>query len=140
MATSGTKPKARAARWPWLTHGVILACVGVFLATYLPSRATLEQSEAKVAQASFYYLAHPYLRADARVLSAPSPWIAEEARAAYLAERERSGAGPVPESEIRRQQTELDALLVEADALLAALPYRAWGVVPANFDPKTLGT
>ena len=140
MATSVGKPKARAARWPWVTHAVILACVGVFLVTYLPSRATIAESEAKVKQAAYYFVGHPYLNAEPRLLTAVGQRIAREARAAYLDDREQSGAAALPEATVRHQQAKLEAMLVQADTLRAALPYGDWGVVPARFDRKTLGT
>jgi membrane associated rhomboid family serine protease len=114
-------------RQPWVTYGIILSCVLVFLVTHVMNSDVNANAERLVEDAYEYWAAHPYLE--------PAPRLTEITGDRGSATREEfweeSGESPVPASSLEMEQKRFDELTEQAFAALEKHPWYRFGLIPS---------
>lgn len=111
-------------RLPWVTFSILAACLVVFIISPRSGPAMEEPSERHLEVLEFF-LEHPYLELDPRVLP---PALAEEIVAAAV---------PADDAPLDLLQQKLDHLTTRWLESLKSYPMRRWGFVPN--DPTLSG-
>ncbi|MCH9646949.1 MAG: rhomboid family intramembrane serine protease [Deltaproteobacteria bacterium] len=111
-------------RLPWVTFSILAACLVVFVLSPRGGPAMEEPSKRHLEVLEFF-LEHPYLELDPRVLP---PAMLEEIVAA---------AAPADDAPVDLLQKKLDRLTAEWLESLKSYPMRRWGFVPN--DPTLSG-
>jgi membrane associated rhomboid family serine protease/tetratricopeptide (TPR) repeat protein len=117
-------------RQPWVTYGIILSCVLVFLVTHVFNRDISADAERLVREAVEYWAAHPYLEAPPRLAGITGD-PGSAAREDFYALWESSGEPPIPVSTLDAEQKRLDELTERAFAALEKHPWYRFGLIPA---------
>jgi membrane associated rhomboid family serine protease len=121
-------------RHPWVTYGIMILCVALFLLTHFAHQARVRQSVELLSEAVEYHLEHPYLQLDPRLQAIV--WGDEPGAAgqALRAPGEKNGRGTPDGQFSALEQVELDGLTQTGFDALAATPLYRWGLVPADFS------
>jgi membrane associated rhomboid family serine protease len=117
-------------RQPWVTYGIILSCVLVFLVTHVMNSDVNANAERLVEDAYEYWAAHPYLEPAPRlteITGDPGSAVREE----FYAIWEESGESPVPASSLEMEQKRFDELTEQAFAALEKHPWYRFGLIPS---------
>jgi len=117
-------------RQPWVTYGIILACVLVFLATHVFNRDMSADGERLLEEAVEYLAAHPYLEPAPRLTGITGD-PGSAAREEFYAIWEESGEPPIPASTLEAEQAKLDELTKRAFTALEAHPWYRFGLIPS---------
>jgi membrane associated rhomboid family serine protease len=123
-------------RQPWVTYGIILSCALVFLLTHYGSGEVAREAERCVEDAYDYWVDHPYLEADPRLVDIngdPRSAIREE----FYAIWEETGEPPIPVSTLDMEQGRFDELTEQAFATLEKHPWHRFGLIPSA--PTAIG-
>ncbi len=138
-------------RLPWVTIGIMLSCVLVFLATDDAGFDTAPDRDTMMEDASGYWRDHAYLDAAPEVRTHVAYDVMPNQRSQYLALLVDESMPGQPDSltELLAEQAELDRLTryalgdglpPEAAAAAANNPFTRWGFVPATFSVLALLT
>lgn len=120
-------------RHPWVTYGLILACLAIFLHTNSRERETRLESERLLSEALEYYFEHPYLEPDSRLATYMTGPQAEQLNDMILTIQQAEEDLPfLLPSEVEARQAELDDRFELAFAKIAEHPFRRWGLVAAH--------
>jgi len=121
-------------RLPWVSFGLMGACLLVFLLTSVGTGVE-EEIEEDVGAAIEYFLEHPYLELDPELLRMTLG--GDEETAAIQIELLRETVKPDRETGREEQQGTLDRLTETALDAIRSHPFRRFGLVPAS--PSLLG-
>ena len=125
-------------RIPWVSAGLIVACVLVQVLLSTSFADDEAETERRLGQAIQFLVRHPYLSASPELVSL----LSEEGRAALeevRADWGTSGALVSP-AMAAQEQERLDGMTVEAFTLLQSLPSHRFGFIPADPWPPALVT
>ncbi len=117
-------------RQPWVTYGIILSCLLVFLITQFGSGETAREAELRVEDAHKYWRAHPYLEAAPRLTEITGD-PGSASRDEFYAIWEETGEPPVPVDFLETEQERLDELTERALAALERHPWHRFGLIPS---------
>ena len=129
-------------RLPWVTFGVMIACVVSFvLSGEFGDTAERDMRAAeKVVPAIEHYLEHPYLELDPELEELAFGGAGELERQSLLEIYREEFPEPSDRETVREEQEELDRLTVEALGGLETHPYIRWGLIPSRPSPITFIT
>lgn len=118
-------------RWPWVSIAIASLCILVFLGLLL-SEKKAERVALEAARKVFVYAADkPHLVIDEDLLFGETAALLDEVREDHWWSYDEQEPGV---AEIRRQQAELDRLTSLWRRRTAAVPIRAFGLVPAELS------
>ncbi len=119
-------------RKPWITYGLVVACLAAFFATWGMDDARLGEAEEGLWDAYAYWEEHPYLPANDRLVRAFGPLDAETV--AYW----EANGGVLPDVlTIEAEAAELFARIAVVEENLEGHAWYQYGLVPAR--PKAVG-
>jgi membrane associated rhomboid family serine protease len=126
-------------RAPWVTFGLMIACVVAFLATGFGGSRSEWDSIASYQKAIDYWMERPYLRLDPQVERAMHG-VATGGKIEAFREGLRTNVDKPDAETLRDEQAELDRRCAEATQSPIGGPFEHWGLVPAHMSPVTLLT
>jgi membrane associated rhomboid family serine protease len=115
-------------RHPWVTYGIILSCVLVFLATNVLNRDVHPDPGRLLEDAVEYWAAHPYLEAPPRLTEMTGD-RGSALREEFYAIWEEEGEPPIPASTLEEEQERLDQLTEWAFAAREEHPWFRFGLI-----------
>ncbi len=121
-----TQADGSARRLPWISYALVVALAGAFLAG--ESGQGGGTVEIKRLAAVDYFEEYPFVQVDPAYAAIIDLDYAEEKQEEYLSSRRKLGLPLLPKRTIERAQEELDSLLADAAAEIAAQPEWRLGV------------
>jgi len=118
-------------RQPWVTWGLMAACLAVFLYTNPLGHDVSIRHQRKVMEAIGFFSEHPYLIPPSEL----EPHLGgnwEEERGALLEMLDLSGRARALMANKVEEQAKLDALAAEAAAIRTSHPFYRWGLVASQ--------
>ena len=123
-------------RLPWVTFGIMAACVAIFLMTKAFESTMTGGIEKDFGSAVHYFLEHPYLELDPDLERILFQGVGEDKREAFLESLRQHHQPPRSASQRRAEQEKLDELAAGALNPVRAHPFYRWGLIPR--DPSTI--
>lgn len=127
-------------RLPWVTFGIMITCLLVFVLTLPATKECEREARQKLGRAAVYWLQHPYLERDPRLARAMSQGRQDVDEALTEVTRQFGEKPPRDASVLKDQQAQLQSYVDQAYAAVDRLPGRRLGLVPAHIKAYALIT
>lgn len=127
-------------RLPWVTFGIMIVCLLVFVLTLPATKDSQKQAAEKLQLAAQYWMHHPYLKLDDRLAKLLGSGRQEVDEAMREVVKQFGQKPPQDRSVLREQQAKLQRYIDEAFAALDQIPARKLGLIPAHMKAYALIT
>jgi membrane associated rhomboid family serine protease len=127
-------------RLPWVTFGIMIICLLVFLITLPGTKESQRKAGERLQEAVQYWVHHPYLKLDERLTKLMSGGRQDVDEAMREVVRQFGEKPPRDASVVREQQAQLQTYVEEAFQALQEIPARKLGLIPAHMKAYALIT